>query len=107
MAVIQYLEETSEYTYYIPSLEVTEIEDIPSGMISLTIPAQKYAFFKYVGFHHPKFTTIQSLQEIHQYIGNWVLNSGYRRSNLFQLESIDFKIARKDYCELDLYIPIK
>jgi len=108
MAVVQYIEGGADYTHYIPSLEVAKIQDIPSGMISLTIPAQKYAVFKYIGFHHPKLTTIESLQKIHKFIFNkWLPQSGYYSSKSFHLESIDYKIARDDYCEMDLFIPIE
>ena len=107
IAVIQYIEGRDDYTFYIPALEVSKIENIPKGMISLNIPTQTYAVFTYIGFHHPELINIKSLSTLQQYIFcKWLPHSGYSLSNTFHLESINYKISREDYCEIEIFIPI-
>jgi len=98
----------SQYCYYTACLEVLALEEIPPGMTGEIIPTNKYAVFKYIGLHHPNQTNIAHLMDIKQFIyGNWLINSGYELSGLYHMESMNGVIARDDYCEVDIYLPVQ
>lgn len=107
IGIIKYVENITDYKYYITSIEVSHVEKVPPGMISYLVPSQKYAVFTYIGRHHPRQTTLKNLLCIYEYIfKTWLPLSGYIFSGLYQMEYIDASIAREDYCEIDIYIPI-
>lgn len=107
IGIIKYLENMTNCRRYITALEVERVEDIPHNMDSYFISNQKYAVFTYVGLHHPQDTTLKHLLRIYEYIfERWLPSSGYAFSGMYQMEFIDSSIARSDYCEIDLYIPI-
>ncbi len=107
IGLIKWIDENMEYTCYIPSLQVSNFETIPPSMSGHTIPTRKYAVFKYIGLHHPKHTNALSLKAIHQYIfGIWLARTIYTMTDRYFFESINNSIARDDYCEVDLFIPI-
>lgn len=107
IGIIKYIENVMDYKYYITATEVSRVEKVPSGMISYFVPSQKYAVFTYIGLHHPRHTTLKNLLCMYEYIfETWLPKSGYIFSGLYQMEGIDLSIAREDYCEIHLYIPI-
>jgi len=57
---------------YWVGVEVGEYEEIPSGMVPLTIPPQRYAGIRHEGPNH---LIRESYEELH----NWVEESGYIR----------------------------
>lgn len=94
------------FTYYIPSVEVSPPGYVPSGMSLNPFPPQMYSVFRYVGNFHAAQLTIRHLQEIWDYIDEWLATSPYRRSKPFHFESIDNRLSSEHYCEVDLYIPV-
>lgn len=94
--------------YYTPSLEVNSLAHIPQGMVGLTIPAHKYVAFRFVGFFHPKDIKGRQIGRllVHMY-SKWILNSGFKSADTFRFEYIDTSISKDNYCELDIYQPIK
>ncbi|MDP4093122.1 MAG: effector binding domain-containing protein [Bacillota bacterium] len=108
LGLVKYIPGVTDYKYYIPCLETCNLENIPDGMTGLTVPSKKYAVFKYIGFHHPRETTIESLKKIYSYIFEvWLCNSEYTFADDYHFERIDAGIAKEDYCEIELYIPVK
>ncbi|MCX7710164.1 MAG: helix-turn-helix domain-containing protein [Clostridia bacterium] len=95
------------YKYYIPSIEVSSIEDIPTGMVSTTIPASQYVAFKYIGLHHPKHLTQPALLSTYNLAYNWIMNSHYQIVDEYRFERIDNSTSREDYCEFEIYFPVK
>lgn len=94
--------ETSEFTE-IAGLEVTSIDTIPEGMITVTIPAGKYAVFTHKG--NPI-----NLRQTYEYIwGTWLPNSGYEADLRFDFELYGerFKGMEDPESEIDIHIPIK
>ena len=98
---------THNESTYLPSLEVTSLADIPEGMLGDVIPTHKYAIFKYTGLHAPSQITINTLSDIYSHILEWLSVSSYTLADNFHFESIDNKIATNNYCEAEIYIPIK
>lgn len=105
---IQKIPGITDYKYYIPSLEVIELKNIPIRMTGFSVPSNKYAVFKYIGSHNPRDTTIKNLEEIYYHaFGEWLPSSNYIQSGLYHFERIDTDIATDSYCEVEIYIPIR
>lgn len=64
--------ETDEEDGYWICVEVKEFEDIPSGMVVLTIPSQQYAVARYVG---PNYEIRTAYAELH----SWIEQNNYKR----------------------------
>ena len=89
---------------YIVSNEVSSTEIVPEGMITETIPAQKYAVFTHIG-------SLINISETYEYIyGDWLVNNTrYERvpwAAEFEWYDQRFSLTSAD-SELDLYIPIQ
>jgi len=89
---------------YIAANETTGVEQVPEGMITETIPAQKYAVFTHMG-------KITNLRETYKYINeDWRFNNTRYKQVPFapSFEWYDQRFdANSDNSELDLYIPIE
>ncbi|KKL10041.1 hypothetical protein LCGC14_2559820, partial [marine sediment metagenome] len=89
---------------YIVCNEVSQVEEVPEGMITETFPAQKYAVFTHIG-------KLNNLGETIRYInGEWLPNnSTYERVPYgIEFEYYDQRFRlNSDDSELDLYIPIQ
>lgn len=97
-----------ESNYYIPSIEVYNLDDIPEGMVGNTVPDYVYAVFKYIGLHPAEQIDIRVLSEIYRFIfGIWFPKSEYNIADGFHIECIKYSVCREDYCEMDIYVPIE
>jgi len=96
------------YIYYIPSVQVKNLQEVPAGMCGVEIPAGKYVVFRFVGFFRPENLNGRKIGRllVHMYT-KWIFNSGYRFSAPFRFELIDSSIVADDYCELDIYQPVE
>jgi AraC family transcriptional regulator len=97
---------------YMPSVMVSSPPGVPCAlpecMTRLEVPANKYAVFTYIGFHHPRYVAVDEYEHIYEYIyGSWLPASPYRLKADYRFESIDDEVEREDYCEVELYIPIE
>jgi predicted aldo/keto reductase-like oxidoreductase/predicted transcriptional regulator YdeE len=89
---------------YIAANEVTSVEKIPEGMITETIPPQKYAVFTHIG----KLTNINETYE--HILRDWAINNTRYKRIAFApgFEWYDQRFdSNSDDSELDLYIPIE
>lgn len=88
---------------YIAGLEVSELKDVPEGMVGKTFPANEYVVFTHKG-------TTESLQDTYQYIyGTWFPKNGYDRGNGPEFELYDderFFGPMNPKSEIDIYVPI-
>jgi predicted aldo/keto reductase-like oxidoreductase/predicted transcriptional regulator YdeE len=89
---------------YIVANEVSKVENVPEGMMTEIIPAQKYAIFTHIG-------KLNNIGETFQYIyEDWLVNNTrYERVPFapeFEWYDQRFNINSDD-SELDLYIPIQ
>lgn len=73
-------ENTAAEDGYWVCFEVSHYEQVPQGMVTLTVPSQTYAIQKYKGKPSAIFHAYESLH-------NWIYNNGYKRlPNLWSLE---------------------
>lgn len=94
--------------YYIPSTQVSSLEDIPDGMTGLSIPSHKYVVFKFVGFFRPDDINGRHVGRILvQMYSRWIFKSGYKFADTFRFEYIDNSMSKDNYCELYVYQPIE
>lgn len=97
-----------DYTYYIPSAQVVDNASVPDNMVCVTISKSKYAVFKLVGFFNPDDINGSKLSSIMDYMyGKWIADYNYVLANNYRFELIDTNISKDNYCELNLYIPVK
>lgn len=93
-------------TDYLTSAEVSSLDGIEGKWDTALIPGCKYAVFKYIGDFHAENLNIHDLNDIWNYIDDWLLRSPYVQSHPHHFEYIDIANTRDDYCEADLYLPI-
>jgi AraC family transcriptional regulator len=85
------------------ALPVSDINVVPEGMISRTIPASKYAVFTSKG-------PLANLSKTYNYIyGTWLPQSGCKLSQSSDFEFYDerFDPNNDEKSEVDIYIPIQ
>ena len=95
------------YIFYMPSVQVQDLDHIPEGMMGVAIPAHKYVVFRFVGFFRPDEINGRQVGRllVHMY-SKWIIKSGFTFADKFRFEYIDSSLAKDDYCELDIYQPI-
>ncbi|OOM81486.1 right origin-binding protein [Clostridium puniceum] len=99
---------SNEFIYYIPSAEVSDLNEIPEGMSCISIPAYKYVVFRFVGFFRPDELNGRHLGRLLvQLYRKWILRSDYKFADTFRFEYIDSSISKDNYCELYVYQPIE
>ena len=108
IGLVDHNPEEEGYCYYMPSVQVSHAHALPTDMMLYKVPTNKYAIFKYIGLHHAKETNTANLFQTLYYIySEWLPKSGYLESPAYHFEMFDENITSDDYCEVDLYIPIK
>ena len=93
---------------YIPSIQVPNLTAVPEGMTGILIPAHKYVVFRFVGFFRPDDINGRQIGRllVHLY-RKWITNSVFKSADKFRFEYIDTGLTTDNYCELDIYQPIK
>ena len=96
------------YIYYTPAIQVPDLSAIPEGMAGISIPAHKYVVFRFVGFFRPEEIKGRQVGRllVHLY-RKWITNSGFKSAEKFRFEYVDKSLSSDNYCELDIYQPIK
>lgn len=95
------------FIYYIPSVQVSELSDIPQGMTGICIPAYKYVVFRFVGFFRPDDISGRNVGRLLvQLYSRWIFKSGYEFADTFRFEYIDTSRSKDNYCELYVCQPI-
>lgn len=87
--------------WYVAGMEVASAEQVPAGMMSVTVPAQKYAVFE---------CTLGTLWETYRYINEeWQPRSGYERVEApdFELYDEEFDPENPQQSKMYVYWPIK
>ena len=98
------------WTYYLPSMRVKNLNDIPDGFTGDTVPASLYVGFRYIGNHHYEeidelraealYSAIDRLAE--ELKGRYELLDG----ELF-FEKIDIDAYDGQYCQMEWFAPIR
>ena len=93
------LEDTDVFEY-VAGMEVERAADIPEGMVSWTVPEQKYAVFA---------CTLPTLHAAYEHAFQaWLPQSGYERGDSYDFELYDRTFdGEVEDSELYIYIPIK
>lgn len=95
-------EKTGDF-FYICSVIVDNLNNIPIDMVAKKLPASKYAVFTYKG-------TVEKLKDTYTYIyGTWLPNSGYKMTKYFDFELYipeKFKGIDNPDTEFEIWIPI-
>lgn len=96
------------YIYYTPSIQVPDLTAVPEGMTGISIPAHKYVVFRFIGFFSPDEIKGRQVGRllVHLY-RKWITNSGFQSADKFRFEYVDTSLSNDNYCELDIYQPIK
>ncbi|MDW0115363.1 GyrI-like domain-containing protein [Sporosarcina thermotolerans] len=76
-------------------VEVKVFEDIPAGMVTLTVPSQRYASFRHKGSN---FEIVQSYNELHRWIED---NNFNRLKNKWHLEKF-YKWGNAEKLDVEL-----
>jgi AraC family transcriptional regulator len=87
--------------FYIAGTEVESLDNVPGGMLGITIPAGRYAVFTHKG-------RIDSLGEtMRQIHGEWLADSGYSyRAGAPELELYDERFnPQSDDSEMEIWEP--
>ncbi|MGC9358020.1 MAG: GyrI-like domain-containing protein [Anaerolineae bacterium] len=96
--MVNFDEETEAYDY-LAGFGVSEVENVPEGMVSLEIPAQTYAVFT---------CTMPTIGETYNAIyGEWLPQSGYEHAPTpeFELYPMSFDPENPE-SEFQIYIPV-
>ncbi|RUT40217.1 helix-turn-helix domain-containing protein [Paenibacillus anaericanus] len=98
------------WTYYLPSMRVKNLNDIPDGFTGDTVPASLCVGFRYIGNHHYQeidelrakalYHAIDRLAEEHK--GKYEL-----LDSEFFFEKIDTDAYDGEYCQMEWFAPIR
>lgn len=106
--LVTYSEDPSTHNFYMPSFEVSSVTKVDEPLKLRVIPTSEYAVFKYIGFHTPQELTIIELLEIYHCADELIYNNDvYEQNNNFHFERIDASVCSEDYCEAEIYYPIR
>jgi AraC family transcriptional regulator len=94
-------DEEINYTYYY-CVEVSEYDNVPSGMVKKVIPQAKYAVFSY-DTENNTLNGEKLSRPVYDYIdGIWLPNSGFELA-----ETSDYEVINENGNRIDYYISIK
>ncbi len=88
---------------YVAGADVTELKDIPEGMVGREVEDGKYAVFTHKG-------ALSDLKETYNYIyGKWIQSGEYEIAGLYDFEFYNEKFdpSGSESSELYIYVPIK
>lgn len=92
---------------YMSAVEVENFSQIPEGMTYETIPSNRYTVFRYIALKHPSQVSFSDFHSVWQFINRrWLVHTDVKRLN-YHFEYINGHVASENYCEIDLYIPLK
>lgn len=106
LAVIKYLPNPMISNDYIPCVETSVYNKPESPFVTMIVPAQEYAVFRYVGLHSPTQLNYKTLKELYDYTDYWLINTKHKQLQPYHFERMDLSICSDSYCEMDIYIPI-
>jgi AraC family transcriptional regulator len=96
-----------QFVFYMPSIIVNKETSIPSTMKMIDINTQKYAVFKYVGFHDIRDILGEFIFDVWEYIlFKWMPSVDYKQDDNYCFEFIDYEKCDRSYCEIKFYLPI-
>ena len=104
---VRYSDDPLTHNFYMPSTETTVLNPAFSPLKSVTVPANEYAVFRYIGLHSPYETTYETLHSLYRFIEDrWLIDTSFKNVFSYHFEKLDLKVCSDNYCEMDIYIPI-
>lgn len=91
---------------YAACTQVTAPGPAKEGVCNYTIPTNDYAVFRYVGMHSPFELNFRILLDLYEKILAWKEETSYEQAEKFHIERVDLKKCDRNYCEMDIYVPI-
>lgn len=90
-------------------VEVSDLDNIPEGMVGKVIPRNKYVVFSHEFNLTPDKITVKQLDDnITKYaFGTWFPNSAYEPTDSYSFELYDISCVKEGITRVDLYIPVK
>ena len=100
----------SEFSDYLPSVQVDNFKDIPQGFSKDTFEASLCAKFRYIGQHHYLEINRNVAHSMYEAIGKFthVEHSKYKLLNdKVYFERIDTSLYDGTYCQMEWYAPVE
>ena len=95
-------------TRYLTGLRVDENSKLPEGYHIENVPEQTYIVFKFIGNFPARKITWEHLKSIWEFRDKYLKKAHDIHERIYgYYEYIDTRISSDDYCELELYVPIK
>lgn len=93
---------------YSPAVSYKTINEIPKEVVKRAIKPGNYIRFKYIGNHSIDELNADFLKGSYTYVyKNYKDYINKNWNNKFKIERIDMSLNRPDYCELDMFYPVK
>lgn len=104
------LDPSLSWTYYLPSMRVRNLSDIPHGLLGDTVPASLCVGFRYIGNHHYEEIDQLRAEALYNAIDRLAEENKGRYelldSELF-FEKIDTDAYDGQYCQMEWFAPIR
>lgn len=100
---------SEDATYYLPSVRVTKIENVPQGLFADSFNAALCAKFRYIGKHHYLELNSNVADAMYSAIGDYAKdeNSEYKIvDEMCFFERIDKTAYDGTYCQLEWFTPV-
>jgi len=104
------LDPSYSWTYYLPSVRVNDLSDIPDGLTGDTFPASLCIGFRYIGNHHYEEIDGLRAEALYQAIDRLAQEHNGRYELLdteFFFEKIDTDAYDGQFCEMEWFAPIR
>ena len=87
---------------YFPSIQVSDLKNIPSGLTGDTFAGTFCLRFRYIGQHHYLELNRNRAKEMYDTIWNFV----ERKNGIIYFERIDISLYDGNYCQMEWFTPI-
>ncbi|MFC4323290.1 helix-turn-helix domain-containing protein [Litchfieldia salsa] len=104
------LDPSLSWTYYLPSMRVKNLSDIPNGFSGCTVPASLCVGFLYIGNHHYEEIDALRAEALYNAIDRLVEEHKGRYElldNEFFFEKIDTDVYDGQYCQMEWFALIR
>lgn len=92
---------------YLITDEVVTYDDMPEEIIKYDIPKGTYAVCTFNAETFEQLVNVTIHKSVEYMCNVWLPGSGYKHAGALQFEVYDERSRRKDYPEMDLYMPIE
>jgi AraC family transcriptional regulator len=100
----------ADYTWYLPSIQVKTLKNIPEGLEGFTFPSTLCAKFCYIGQHHYFDINRNKAKNMYSAIENFFdceYGREFSRISDMYFERIDTETYDGNYCQMEWFAPIK